>query len=36
MTTENANVNGTVAEFFMLLRELRGISPIAEKMHGLL
>ena len=30
------NVNGSVAEFFALLREMRGISLIAEKMHNLL
>ena len=30
------NVNGSVAEFFALLREMRGISPIAEKMLNLL
>lgn len=33
---ENVKINGTAAEFFALLRELRGISPIAEKMHNLL
>ena len=30
------NVNGSVAEYFSLLREMRGISPIAEKMLNLL
>lgn len=30
------NVNGPVAEYFSLLREMRGISPIAEKMLNLL
>ena len=33
---EIAKINGTVAEFFALLREMHGISPIAEKMHSLL
>lgn len=36
MAIENVNVNGTAAEFFDALREMRGISPIAEKMHKLL
>ena len=36
MTIDKANVNGPVDEFFALLRELRGIAPIAEKMHNLL
>ena len=30
------NVNGSVAEYFSLLREMRGISPIAEKRLNLL
>ena len=30
------NVNGSVEEYFSLLREMRGISPIAEKMLNLL
>ena len=33
---EIAKINGTVAEFLALLREMRGISPITEKMHSLL
>ena len=33
---EIAKINGTVAEFFAFLREMHGISPIAEKMHSLL
>jgi exodeoxyribonuclease V alpha subunit len=36
MTIDKANVNGPVGNFFALIRELRGIAPIAEKMHGLL
>ena len=36
MNLENANVNGSVVEFYTLLREMRGISLIAEKMHNLL
>lgn len=36
MAIENVNVNGTAAEFFDVLREMRGISSIAEKMHKLL
>ena len=36
MTIDKANVNGPVDEFFALLREFRGIAPIAEKMHNLL
>lgn len=36
MAIENVNVNGSAAEFFDALREMRGISPIAEKMHKLL
>ena len=33
---ENTNICETTAEFYSLLREMRGISPIAEKMHNLL
>ena len=36
MAIENVNINGSAAEFFELLREMRGISPIAEKLHKLL
>ena len=36
MAIEMVNVDGSSAEFFELLREMRGISPIAEKMHKLL
>jgi len=36
MAIEKVNVNGSAAEFFDALREMRGISPIAEKMHKLL
>ena len=36
MAIENVNVNGSAAEFYDVLREMRGISPIAEKMHKLL
>ena len=36
MNLENVNVNGSVVEFYGLLREMRGISLIAEKMHNLL
>ena len=36
MNLEKLNINGTVVEFFTLLREMCGISPIAEKMHNLL
>ena len=33
---EKAKVDGTVSEFYSLLRNLRAIAPIAEKMHNLL
>ncbi len=33
---ENTNICETTAEFYSLLREMRGISPIAEKMLNLL
>ena len=36
MNLETANVNGSVVEFYTLLREMRGISLVAEKMHNLL
>ena len=36
MNLEIANVNGSVVEFYTLLREMRGISLVAEKMHNLL
>ena len=36
MNLETVNVNGSVVEFYTLLREMRGISLIAEKMHNLL
>ena len=36
MNPETANVNGSVVEFYTLLREMRGISLVAEKMHNLL
>ena len=36
MAIEKVNVDGSVTEFFELLREMRGITPIAEKMHKLL
>ena len=32
MNLETANVNGSVVEFYTLLREMRGISLVAEKM----
>ena len=36
MAIEKVNINGSSADFFDLLREMRGISPIAEKLHKLL
>ena len=36
MNLETANVNGSVVEFYTLLREMCGISLVAEKMHNLL